>query len=190
MARGRARRRIATGGGGGVPRISIDSLFVGQKSDLTPLTVPGMKGEERSMVMCANVPLIGFQHGSCPVQWLSECLRMLSFPGLLPKSDGEPTIVDVTSRAKDRPAHESQANGPIEGTSSIIEDLIRCCEDRLDFRCEKVFSSDHPAVAWLVQHVGWVHSLFTVGGDGKTAGGRHAGKRVRIPLRAFGECIL
>ena len=110
--------------------MSLDYLFSGQRTDERPLTVLNTKDEERGKVTCTAVPK---KSGNYPAVWLSECLRLLGYPEVLMKSDGEPSIIDVKNRAKtlckdtgikitfqESPVGDSQANGNIEGTNRML----------------------------------------------------------------------
>ena len=100
-ARGRPRGHAATGRSAtGVPRLSIDYMFAGQRVDLRPLTGLSLKDEARGAVKATVVPAKGTQQHTYPAVWLAECIRLFGYPEVMLKSDGEPAILDLKHRAK------------------------------------------------------------------------------------------
>ena len=200
-ARGRPRRHRAVTDHEGVPRLSIDYLFTGQKADEKPMTVLALKDEFRGAVRATAVPAKGTQQSAYPVKWLAECIRMSSYGEVVLKSDGEPAILDLKQRVKadlqtevqihlqESPVGDSQANGAIEVTNRVVEEGLRCWKGVLDEKIG-VVATTHPLVPWLVQYVGWLITNYAVGDDGRTATQRMIGRQSRLPLVCFGEKVL
>ncbi|CAK0798994.1 unnamed protein product, partial [Prorocentrum cordatum] len=119
------------------------------------------------------------------------------------RSDGEPAIVDLKSRAvatararhnmdvilEETPERDSQANGLIE---SAVRD-VKATARTLRFAAQELHGSsigpNHPVLPWLVRFAGDVITRGPRGADGVTPYQRHTGRVYRRALPIFSEVL-
>ena len=85
---------------------------------------------------------------------------------------------------------ESQSNGLAEKSVRDFTDQFRTLKTALKSRLKSRLASDHPVIAWLVEHTAYVLNKFAIGSDGKTAYGRLHGREGRERICEFGERIM
>ena len=85
---------------------------------------------------------------------------------------------------------ESQSNGLAERAVGIFEDQFRTLKAALETSIKHRIPSNHPVIAWLVEHTSWVLNKFHLGDDGRTAYGRLHGREGRERICEFGETIM
>ena len=91
---------------------------------------------------------------------------------------------------EESPVGDHQANGEIENAIKELEKQIRVLKDSVERKSQLVIKDDHPIMAWIPQHAGFLLSRFQVSSDGKTAYERLKGKAYRRPLVDFAERVL
>ena len=74
---------------------------------------------------------------------------------------------------------------PLQNSKSQTRALKLSVESRMQI----VITDDHPVMAWIPQHAGFLLSRFQVSKDGKTAHERLKGKAYRGELVDFGERV-
>ena len=85
---------------------------------------------------------------------------------------------------------ESQSNGLAEKSVRDFTDQFRTLKTALESRLKSRLASDHPVIAWLVEHTAYVMNKFALGPDGKTPYGRLHGREGRERICEFGERIM
>ncbi len=115
------------------------------------------------------------------------------------RTDGEPALValrDAIAKALPEgatpvktPVGESSSNGGIEGGVRILKGLLRVHLAAPERKLNVRLPSNHPVMAWLVEHVSDVVTKYMMGVDGKTGYERLFGRPVREEGLEFGETI-
>ena len=125
-------------------------------------------------------------------------IRDLGYQGrVLIRCDGEPALTalrdaiikalpDGATPVK-TPVGESSSNGGIEQAIRTFKGLLRVHLAALERRIGAKIPSNHPVLAWLVEHVSDIISRYMVGLDGKTGYERLYGRPVREEGLEFGE---
>ena len=67
---------------------------------------------------------------------------------------------------------DHQANGEIENAIKELEKQIRVLKHSIETKMQLVIKDDHPIMACIPQHAGFLLSRFQVAAGGKTANGR------------------
>ena len=105
-----------------------------------------------------------------------------------------PNPMEVGSIHTSAPEHshpsESQSNGRAERDVEAIEDQILTCKAAFETRFKVRLASDHPAMAWLIEHAAYLLSKYQLGTDGRTRWGNLHGKETQERICEFGGCIL
>ena len=78
--------------------------------------------------------------------------------------------------------NDHQANGEIENAIKEFEKHIRVLKDSVERKMQVVIRDDHPLMAWIPQHAGFLLSRFQVSKDGKTAYERLREKFTEVSL--------
>ena len=132
-------------------------------------------------------------------------LRWLAYTRVIMKCDNEPALATLVKAAskiartelqelqqlgQEHPTpYDSQANGAIESGVRNVRQDIRTMRGDLEDRLGVQIPINHPVMAWLVRHVGFVHTAFVKGRDGRTPWkGCEAGRTVRICITSQSEC--
>ena len=76
-----------------------------------------------------------------------------------------------------------------ENAIKELEKQIGVLKDSVERKLQVVIRNDHPIMAWIPQHAGFLLSRFQVSKDGKTAYERLKGKAYRGELVDFGERV-
>ena len=90
---------------------------------------------------------------------------------------------------EESPVGDHQGNGEIEAAIRELEKHIRVLKDSVERKSQLVIKDDHPIMAWIPQHAGFLLSRFQVAADGKTAHERLKGKAYRRELVDFAEKV-
>ena len=118
------------------------------------------------------------------------------------KTDQEPAIVALRERiieslgtkveviSEESPVDDHQGNGEIENAIKELEKQIRVLKDSVERKMQLVIKDDHPVMAWIPQHAGFLLSRFQVAADGKTAHERLKGKAYRREMVDFAERVV
>ena len=85
------------------------------------------------------------------------------------------TCKEVEFLRDDVPKGESQSNAEIESAIGVIVGLMRTLKSALLGHYGEAVHPRHPALAWLAQYAGSLHTRMAVGVDGKTAYQRNRG---------------
>ena len=108
--------------------------------------------------------------------------------------EDEAAEVDVERAHIAVPEHshpgESQSNGRAERAIREVVDEIRTLKLSLERRVKGRLASNHPVMAWMVEHAAYMLNRCKLGTDGRTAYGRLHGKESTARLCEFGERIL
>ena len=67
---------------------------------------------------------------------------------------------------------------------------FRTLKTAIESQLKSRLASDHPVIAWLVEHTAYVMNKFALGPDGKTPYGRLHGREGRERICEFGERIM
>ena len=84
---------------------------------------------------------------------------------------------------------DHQTNGEIENAIEELEKQIRVLKLGLEQKMQLTLKDDHPMMAWIPEHAGFLLSRFQVAADGKTAYERLKGKSYRGERFDYGEKI-
>ena len=84
---------------------------------------------------------------------------------------------------------ESASNGLAERSVRSIEEQTRTFLAATEARIRMPIPSDHPLLAWIVEHATYVLNHFLIGPDGQTPYSRLQGKNSSKKLCKFGEKV-
>ena len=132
-------------------------------------------------------------------------LRWLAWTRMILKSDNEPALLQLMRTAagwakvelqeidqlgEEHPtAYDSQANGAVESGIRNVRADLRTMRLDLEDRLSAQLPIGHPMMAWLVRHVGFCHTAFAKGADGRTAWQTVRGRVYGQRLYHFGEKV-
>jgi hypothetical protein len=115
------------------------------------------------------------------------------------KTDNEPAVLALKARtlanltngavAVEPPAHESESKGSVENGVKLIKGLLHVHVLALENMVGARFSTEHPVIAWLIEHVADVAAKYLQGVDRCTGYERLFGKSVHEECLEFGEKI-
>ena len=152
------------------------------------------------------VPCKGADEDNFAAKLVVGAVSWLGHTRLILKSDGEPavrslvkksleeikhTVKDVEQASSERSAaYDSQSNGGTEVGVRTVRGLLRslrlCLEKRLGAR----LPTQHPLMAWLVEHTALLLNACSRGSDGITPWERARGRPFGLRLHGFGESVL
>ena len=89
---------------------------------------------------------------------------------------------------EESPVDDNQSDGETESAIRELEKQIRVLKSSVERKMQLVIKDDHPVMAWIPQHSGFLLSRFQVAADGKTAH-RLKGKAYRRELDDFAEKV-
>ena len=184
-----------------LPTLEVDYGFLGDRESVAT-DMPMLCGRERQtkVVWSSPVPAKGVEdhpHGS---NRLKEWIEETGFRRLIIKSDQEPSIVALINAVKNawsgelvveaapKENHE-RSNGGAEVTVQQVHGLARTLKEQLEDNAKIQLPVKHPVLAWLVEYVGLLLTIFPRGADGFTPWFRLKGKQWRVPLPLFGEVV-
>ncbi len=147
---------------GDVPEVSFDYAFVRRDDEEKLATILVMGDRDTKAVRAWVLP----HKGADLVETVDRAvagIRDLGYRGrVLIRCDGEPALTalrDAIIKALPEgatpvktPVGESQSNGGIEGAVRIVKGLLRVHLIALEAKIDARFPSDHPVLAWLVEH--------------------------------------
>ena len=110
---------------------------------------------------------------------------------VLDKDEAAPILGDPPHVAAGELTHpgESQSNGLAERGIQLVEDQVRVLKIALERAIGARVPSEHPVLAWMVEHASWLLSKFVVSADGTTGYGRLHGREGRERIATFGEKV-
>ena len=125
------------------------------------------------------------------VKFMTQFLQSTGYRNVVNKSDGEPAIVAVKTKAaaaanidaipQESPPEDHQANGEIEAMCREIKKGIRCLKIDLERKLGKHLEESDPVLAWMPRHAADLINRYRRGDDGKTPEERRLGKAWRKP---------
>ena len=189
-----------------VPVISFDYLFVLKSGKLVErsevheqevqVKILVVKDKKSRAVFAHLVQQKGADADGYAVECLRRDIQWLGYARLVLRSDNEPAIVNLLKESlkelrvsnieqcqeEHSVAYDSKDNGAVENACKQVQGHLRthrsCLESRLGVR----IPVQHPAFAWLVEHVAWLITVRLRGADGRTshqlAKGHEFGKRL------------
>ena len=174
----------------------MDCFQLGKKSDDSALPLLAIVDEKSQRVFSVALPGKGVvQYNTAIVVKLLKCLGLQD---AVLKTDTERSLVALRSAAQlrlpgigfeDAVKGESQTNGPIESAVGRLQAQARTLKSSLESRYGISIGPRHPILCWLVDYCGTLLSRFQRGADGFTPYERSTGKKWRIELPEFGECV-
>ena len=133
-----------------------------------------------------------------------EDIKWLGYTKLLVKSDNEPAIVALCNEALRRlriegisqasregpPAYDSSSNGAVEAAVKAVQGLLRTVKLGFERKTNCVVPEEHPLLAWMVEHVGWILTTRARRTDGRT-GFHHVRGRPfhKRQVEIFEQCL-
>jgi hypothetical protein len=186
-------------GPGEVPEVSFDYAFVRRDDEEHVATLLVMKDRDTRCVRAWLLAHKGVDLDET-VNRAVAGVHELGYRGrVLIRTDGEAALKAlrnaITKAMPDgatpmtTPVGESASNGIIEGAVRLVKDLLRVHLAALERRIGAKFPSNHPVLAWLVEHVSDIVTKHMVGLDGKTGYERLYGRPVRDEGLEFGETL-
>ena len=108
------------------------------------------------------------------------------------KEDEYPRSVAQSNVAVPEHSHpgESQSNGRAERAVQDLVNHVRVLKLALEANIKARLPSEHPIMAWLVEHAAYLLNRCVLGTDGRTAWGRLHGKEATERICQFGEKVL
>jgi hypothetical protein len=184
---------------GEVPEVAFDYAFVRRDDEENVITLLVMRDRDSKALRGWVLERKGADMDE-NVDRAVAGIRELGYRGrVLIRCDGEGALKSlrnaITAALPDgatpveTPVGESQSNGGIEGGVRIFKGLLRVHLAALERQIGARFPSNHPVLAWLVEHVGDVISKYMMGVDGKTGYERLFGRPVREEALEFGEVL-
>ena len=182
----------------GVPVIVFDYCFLGTDDAKETLAIQVMLDTRSQMLFGHVVPRKGMidEHGA---EEMLKDLERLGYEEVILKCDEEPALINVQNTVKSRrqkktitensPVGDSRANGKAERAVQTLSAHLRVLKKALEDRCGLFLSSEHPVIAWRVEHTADVISKYHVGQDGHTGYERWKGKKYRGEAVEFGELV-
>ena len=160
-----------------IPVIVFDYCFLGTDDAKENLAIQVMLDTRSHMMFAHVVPRRGMidEHGA---EEMVKDLDQLGYEEVILKCDEEPALMNVQNTVKIRrrrktitensPVGDSRANGKAERAVQTFSAHLRVLKKGLEDRCNLKFSSDHPLMTWLVEHVADTVSKYHVSQDGNT----------------------
>lgn len=179
------------------PVVSMDYFYLGKREDDT-LPMLAILEESTQRVFSLAMPCKGTGHQYC-VAIVARLVKILGLQSGIFKSDTERSLVALRTEVQlkfpgmgceDAPKGESQSNGAIESAVGRLQAQARTLKSCLEEHYGKVVHAKHPILCWMVDYCGCLLSRFQLGADGRTPYERSTGKKWKIQLPEFGECIL
>ena len=192
---------------GELPMICSDYGYMnGEESDLTEATgaqdpenlpILVIRDRRTKTITASYVPEKG-QH-RFGLKFFSNFLKRMGHRKVINRSDGEPALVALKTRAaedanvemipEESPVGDSKANGIAEAAVREVKAQIRAMKSSLEAKLGIELSSKHPVMAWMPMAAGDLLSRHRVGKDGKTAERRRTGRDWKRPTMQFGERV-
>ena len=106
--------------------------------------------------------------------------------------DVHPRAVEESHVAVPEHSHpgESQSNGLAERAVQDLVNHVRVLKLSLESNINARVPSEHPIMAWIVEHAAYLLNRCVLGTDGRTAWGRLHGKEATERICQFGEKVL
>ena len=190
-----------------IPTISCDYGFFGAEGELVGTeigssTLPILVIKDRrppgsGAIASHPVPQKGV-HVHATSAMLAD-LDAFGYKRVILKSDQENALKALCREVKNgwsgeivpenSPKGESRSNGEVERAVQEVQGLTRTVKDDFEQRTGMKLRPKDPLVAWLVEYVGVLFTLFHRGEDGLTAHHHLRGKPWRVPLPLWGELV-
>ena len=163
-----------------------------------------VKDSKSKFIGAHVVPVKGLGEDRYAAEKLRGDIRWLSYSRVILKSDNEPALLVVLTDALKAlkvevleqaapdhpPPYDSRASGSVENAVRQVQGLLRMAKSCLESRLCRRIPCDHPVMAWLVKHVGWLLTVRSRGQDGRTLYERLRGKPFNKRMVGFGETCL
>jgi hypothetical protein len=187
---------------GGVPEVGFDYAFVRKDDEADTVTLLVMKDRDSRAVRVWVVPVKGVGADMAhAVQRAVEGVHDLGHRGaVVVKTDNEPALLALREAIMGQlhegaiPVQpvpgESASNGAMENGVKLFKGVLRVHLAALEKKAGVLIPTDHPVIAWLVEHVADIMSKYLLGADGHSAYERLFGKPVREEGLEFGERVL
>ena len=162
------------------------------------------KDMKSGSVFAHVVPQKGLDADGYAVARIVEDIKWLGYTKLLVKSDNEPAIVALCNEALRRlriegiaqasreapPAYDSSSNGAVEAAVKAVQGLLRTVKLGFERKANCVVPEEHPLLAWMVEHVGWILTTRARRTDGRT-GFHHVRGRPfhKRQVEIFEQCL-
>ena len=134
------------------------------------------------------------------VDKLTEDIDSWGRTEIILKSDGEPSIVSLVDKIREKrfhqtipeapPAYSPQSNGVAERAVQEISGQLRCMKLALESRLKMVVESTWAIMDLMLEHAAYIVSRCLKGAGGRTPFLRLKGHDTTRPLIEFGEQIL
>ena len=134
------------------------------------------------------------------MQKLLEDMERLGHTEVIIKSDGEPALVQVMEKLKERrshptivqhpPAYDPQAHGAAEQTVQDFMGQVRAMKIALEARLQSKVESDWAVMQWMVEWAPELINRCRIGQDGRTSYFRLYGKDSRKAILEFAEQVM
>ena len=187
------------------PVISVDYGFFGTQDDplskdigSSKLPILVVKDRRSKRIWSHPVPEKGADNPYA-YQCLVRDLEETGYKRVCLKEDQEPAIKAVAKAAatawcgevvpENSPMRESKSNGEVERAVQEVQGLARTLKEALEQRLQSEIKPKMAILAWLVEYVGTIYSLFQLGRDGMTPFQRLKGRTWKIELPEFGETV-
>ena len=162
------------------------------------------KDSKSGAIFAHVVPQKGLDADGYAVARIVEDIKWLGYAKLLVKSDNEPAIVALCNEALRRlriegitqasregpPAYDSSSNGAVENAVKAVQGLLRTVKLGFERKANCVVPEEHPLLAWMVEHVGWILTTRVRRTDGRT-GFHHVRGRPfhKRQVELFEQCL-
>eukprot|EP00971_Amphidinium_carterae_P172341 3416451-Amphidinium_carterae.1 len=204
-----SHRREKTGDGRekratlGIDYAYFESRESATEAEGSPAPVLVGRDNATRMTLAEVVPSNGIQY-AYSIQILVDWVRLIGHSEVTIKSDGEPAIMELKTRAaavlrvkhgysvhlEESPEGESQANGLAEGAARDVKAVVRTLACAVGAIHDITIHARHAVMAFLVRHAAFVLNVGQMGADGLTPWQRARGKRFGGIMVPIGETIL
>eukprot|EP00435_Cladocopium_sp_Y103_P060831 s663_g22.t1 len=178
------------------PTVSMDYFYLGSRAEET-LPLLAVLDESTQRMFSVTMPSKGTEHQYCAAV-LVKLFRCLGLQHAIVKSDTERSLVALRKALQDKfpglgcedaVKGESASNGAIESCVGRLQGQVRTLKSSLEDHYKIKLHPKHPILCWMVDYAGTLISRFLRGPDGRTPYERSVGKKWRIALPEFGECV-
>jgi len=197
-----------------IPVVSADYLLVTKRgvhlkneqveASEVVMKILVIKDSKSKYIGAHLVPVKGLGCDRYAAEKMRRDILWLGYSRVILRSDNEPAIVavlketlkglriDVLEQAAEDhpPAHDSKSSGSVENAVRQVQGLLRTVKDCLETQIQQRIPCEHPLMAWMVHHVGWVLTTRVRSQDGKTGYERLRGKPFSKRMVGFGETCL
>ena len=178
-----------------LPQVGMDYFYMGHRGAAECLPCIAVKDYDSKAIYSHVVQKKG-AHGNM-VRRVVNDLHNLGHKRLVLKSDQEPALQDLAKAVKENfagdiipevsPVGESQSNGSVEAGIKSVGGMIRTLKSAMERNYKIKLKKEHPIMAWIVEHAGYLLTYYGHGRDGKTPHQLLKGKHIHRPLYQLGE---